>query len=322
MSYKVLITEDIEKEGKNYLLERGYEIKISPDISEQMLIQEAQDCDGILVRMAELTDKVISSGTKLKVISKFGVGVENINIASATKHGIQVTNSPKSNQNTVAEFTLGLMLSLAKRFKLYDKEIRKGNFQVRSNFGGDMQGKTLGIIGMGSIGELVAKKAAIGLDMKVICYKRHINTVDREKNENIELTEELDYLLKNSDFVSLHVPLTQNTRKLIGRRELSLMKPEAYIINTARGEVVDTEALADALLNNKIAGAAVDVFPGEIPSKDNPLLKLDNVILSPHAAAHTKEAMKRMSIHAAMGIHEVLSNGKTTWPVNVIGINK
>ena len=128
--------------------------------------------------------------------------------------------------------------------------------------------------------------------------------------EGVQLTDNLDYVLENSDFISLNVPLTDSTRNIIGQREISLMKPGAFLINTARGEVVDRDALIDALLHKKIAGAAIDVFNGETPSKDNPLFKLDNVIVTPHAAAHTEEAVKRMSLHSAIGIHQVLSGVK------------
>ena len=312
MSYKVLITEDINEEGKEYLRKFGYEIKFATDISEDNLIKEVEDCDAILVRMANITEKIIASGKKLRVISKFGVGVDNIDVSAAKRHAIQVTNSKESNKNSVAEYTMGLIIALSKRFFLYDNELRKGNFQIRNSLGMDIQGKTLGIIGAGSIGKLVATKAICGFGMKVIEYKRNLNFV---KEADIEYTNNLEYLLKNSDFVSLHVPLTDATKHMIGKRELELMKREAFLINTARGEVVETDALANALRDNKIAGAAVDVFEGEIPTKDNPLLKLKNVILTPHTAAHTKEAFIRMSVHPAIGIHEVLSGQKPSWPV-------
>lgn len=316
MSFKILITEDINKVGKDYLKKCEYEIKMASGISEEILIKEVEDCDAILVRMANITEKVIRAGAKLKVISKFGVGVDNIDVNTATKLNIQVTNSRESNKNTVAEYTLGLIIALAKNFFLYDRELRKGNFEIRNNFGMDLDGKVLGIVGAGSIGRLVALKASRGFGMKVIEFKRHID--GSETIEGIEITDNLDYVLENSDFVSLHVPLTESTGNMIGKRELSLMKPEAFLINTARGEVVDSNALLEALLQKRIAGAAVDVFEGEVPSKDNPLFKLDNVIVSPHTAAHTKEAMERMSLHPAIGIHEVLSGKEVSWPVNKV----
>lgn len=314
MSYKILITENIDKEGLEYLKGFQYEIKISKDTSEDVLAEEVKDCDAILVRMANITEKVIRSGTKLKVISKFGVGVDNIDVKVAQELGIQVTNSPESNKNTVAEYTMGLIIALAKKFFVYDRELRKGNFEIRKTFGMDLNGKTLGIIGVGSIGKLVALKASKGFGMKVIGFKRHF---DSKYLGDIELADNLDYVLKNSDFVSLHVPFTKSTKNIIGKRELSLMKCEAFLINTARGGVVDKDALFYALSNKIIAGAAIDVFQGEIPSKDNPLFQLENVIVTPHTAAHTVEAMKRMSLHPAIGIHEVLDGKKPSWPVNI-----
>lgn len=316
MSYKVLLTEQIDALGKDFLKGNGYEIKILPDILEETVIKEVADCDALITRNAHITEKVIKAGKKLKVIAMHGVGVDIIDVDAATKYGVQVVNAPESNMNSVAEFTIGLIISLGKLYPLYSKELRKGNFQIRKTLGMDLQGKTLGIIGMGNIGSIVAKKAFLGLDMKVIGYKRHIGNTN--PMEGIELTEDMEYVLKNSDFVSLHVPLTQSTRKLLGKKELSLMKQNAFLINTARGEVVDNAVLADFLANKRIAGAAIDVFEGEIPSKDNPFLNLDNVIVTPHAAAFTVEAVKRMALHSAMGVHEVLSGKKPTWPVNTI----
>lgn len=313
MSYKVLLTENIYEEGKEYLKKFGYDIKMASSTSENVLAEEVKDCDAILVRMANITEKIMKSGTKLKVISKFGVGVDNIDVKAATELGIRVTNSPESNKNTVAEYTMGFIIALAKKLFIYDRELRCGNFQIRKSFGMDIQDKIIGIVGVGAIGKLVAEKAKKGFGMKVIGFKRHI---DSKENYDMELTENLDYLLKNSDFVSLHVPLTESTKNMIGKRELSLMKSGAFLINTARGEVVDEKALLDALLKNKIAGAAIDVFKGEVPSEDNPFLKLQNVIITPHTAAHTTEAGIRMSVHPAVGIHEVLSGKEPSWPVN------
>lgn len=316
MNYKILITESIEEEGVKYLKKFGYEIKMPRDTSEDVLIEEVKDCDAILVRMANITEKVIRAGKKLKVISRFGVGVNNVDIKTASELSIQITNAPESNKNTVAEYTMGLIVALAKKFFLYDRELRKGNFNIRDILGIDLAGKVLGIVGLGSIGKLLALKASKGFGIKVIGFKRHIDE-ESKSLDYVELTDSLDYLLENSDFVSLNVPLTKATTRIIGKRELSLMKEGAFLINTARGEVVDDDALCNALLNKQIAGAATDVFDGEIPSKDNPIFKMENVIVTPHSAAHTIEAMKRMSVHAAIGIHEVLSGDKPSWPVNI-----
>lgn len=316
MKYKILITEDIDDEWKDYLIKSGYEIKLASDVSETTLIREVEDCHAILVRMANITKNIIQAGVKLKVISKFGVGIDNIDIDEATKLGIQVTNTPDSNKNAVAEYTMGLIIALAKNFFQYDRELRCGNFQIRNILNIDLEGKVLGIIGMGNIGKVVASKASKGFNMKVIGYKRQINEIDQM--ENIELTDNLEYLLQKCDFVSIHIPSNDKTKKLIGKKELSLMKPGSFFINTARGEVVDNEALVEALLNKKIAGAAVDVFEGEVPEKDNPLFKLENVIATPHTAAQTKESIRRMSLQSTTGVHEVLSGKKVSWPVNIV----
>ncbi|MCI1945773.1 hydroxyacid dehydrogenase [Clostridium luticellarii] len=314
MGCKVLITEDIDDEGKEYLRKYGYGIKMASDIDEKTLVKEVRDCDAILVRMASITENIINSAPKLKVISRFGVGFDNVDLKAAKKRGIQVTYGPESNKDSVAEYTMGLIVALAKRFFLYDRELKNGNFGIRNFLGSDVREKVLGIVGMGRIGNVVASMAYRGFKMKVIGFKRHIES---GKMEGVQLTDNLDYLLSNSDFVSLSVPLNESTRHMIGRREISLMKPGAFLVNTARGEIVDESALVDALINGKIAGAAVDVFAGEIPSKDNPLLKLDNVIVTPHTAAHTREAIKRMSLHSAIGVHEVLSGREPSWPVPV-----
>lgn len=314
MRYKVLITEDIDRTAKEYLKKLGYDVKVASGTSENILVREVSDCDGMIVRMARINKKVMRAGRKLKVISKFGVGMDNIDVDEATKLGIKLTNSPESNRNSVAEYTIGLVIALAKKYFTYDSEIRSGNFQIRTSLGMDVAGKTLGIIGMGNIGKLVSKKAVYGLEMNVIAYKKHKYT--GENLEGVEFTDNLDYVLENSDFISLHVPLTKSTRGLIGKREFDIMKKTSFLINTARGGVVDTTALVCALKNGTIAGAAVDVFEGEIPSRDNPLLKLCNVIVTPHTAAHTVEAFERMSMHPAIGVHEVLSGAKPSWPFN------
>ena len=315
MGYKVLITEDIGEEGVNYLRERGYEIKVASGRNEDMLVREVEECEGIIARTSYITKKVIAAAPGLKVIARFGVGVDNIDVEEATRLGIQVTNCLGSNKNTVAEYTIGLILALAKNLFLYDSELRNGNFQIRKYLGFDLENRVIGIIGAGNIGRLVAEKAIRGFGMKVILLNRSKLSVEIE---GVEQTQDMDYLLRNSDFVSLHVPLTDNTIKLINEKKLSLMKSTAFLINTARGEVVDNDALVQALSENRIAGAAIDVFEGEIPSKDNPLFKLNNVILTPHTAALTEEAVKRMSFQSAQSIDEVLSGKKPSWPVNLL----
>lgn len=314
MRYKVLVTEEIARIGTKLLEDNGYEIKMGTGISEEIVMKEIEDCDAILTRNAIITEKIMCAAPKLKVISMHGVGVDNIDVATATKMGIQVTNAADSNKLSVAEYTIGLILDLSRNILLYDRELRAGNWSVRKTSGMDIEGRTLGIIGMGNIGSLVAQKAAMGFGMKVLAYKR--NLASAVPMQGVTYTDDLDKVIENADFLSLHVPYSAETEKLIGERELSLMKPKAYLINTARGEVVDTKALYNALESKKIAGAAVDVFDGEIPDMSDPLLQLDNIIVTPHTAAFTTQSLSRMALHSAMGVHEVLSDRKPTWPVN------
>ncbi len=316
MCYKILIPEAIHPRGMAFLLENGYEIRQGSGIGEETLIREAQGCDAILTRNAVISERVMRASQQLKVVAMHGVGVDLIDVDAATRLGIQVVNAKDSNKLAVAEFTIGLVIALSRNMLLYDRELRKGNWQVRRTLGMDLMGRTLGIVGMGAIGSLVAHKAVFGLEMQVIAHKRSI--AGAKPMAGVSYTQNLDDVMAEADFVSLHVPATPETKQLIGRRELSLMKPGAFLINTARGEVADHRALYEALRDRKIAGAALDVFPGEIPDPNDPLLTLDNVILTPHAAAFTEQSVARMSLYAATGIHEVLSGQAPTRPVNTL----
>lgn len=315
MGFKVLIPQDVFKEGKQYLSERGYEIKMGSGATVDIIKEEVKDCDAILARTAPFPEEVIRAGKKLKVIARHGVGVNNIDVKTATELGIYVTFAPLSNMNTVAEHTLGLMITIAKHIVRVDKELRGGNFESRNQLTGvDMEGKTLGLIGLGKIGSLVGKKAALGLDMKVIGYDPYL-TQDKVIPE-IKLVNDWDFIFKNSDFISLHFPVTKETEGIVGEKEFEMMKSTGYVINCARGEIINEAALVEALQAEKIAGAALDVFSPEPPAKDHPLFELDNVIVTPHNAALTRESKARMSLHAAIGIDEVLSGKKPSWPVN------
>jgi len=315
MGFKVLIPQDISQVGKDYLLERGYEIKMGSGITEKELMKDVEDCDAILARTASFTANVIKSGKKLKVIGRHGVGFDNVDIKVAEELGIWVTNAPESNANSVAEHTLGLIIACARNLVRADTAFRNGDFEIRNKLNGsDLEGKTLGLLGVGRIGTMVAKKAAFGLGMKVIGYDPFLT--QENVIPEIELSSKWEYVLENADFISAHMPVTASTKGIIGKKEFKMMKSTAYFINCARGEVVSEAELIEALQTNEIAGAGLDVFAEEPPAKDNPLFQLENVILSPHNAALTKEATIRMALHAAMGIDEVLSGKKPKWPVN------
>ncbi|QHQ61576.1 3-phosphoglycerate dehydrogenase [Anaerocolumna sedimenticola] len=316
MGYKILITEPIDKKGIEYLKEEGYELKMGSGITEEILMEEGADCDGILTRNGNITEKVLTSCKKLKVVAMHGVGVDCIDVDAATRLGIQVTNAASSNQSSVAEYTIGLILMLAKKSIHYNNGLKSGNLEVRKLYGSDVSGKTLGIIGMGNIGTQVAKIAAFGLNMHVIGYNRRIK--GKKQTDYALLTDDMDEVISSADFLSLHLPGSISTKHIIGERELSLMKPEAYLINTGRGEIINESALINVLKEHKIMGAALDVFEGNLPKPDNPLLHMEHVIVTPHTAAFTTEALERMAYQAALGITEVLEKRPVSYPVNKI----
>jgi D-3-phosphoglycerate dehydrogenase len=314
MPYKVLIPQDISQAGKQFLNKRGYEIKMGSGVSVETLKEEVRDCHAILARMASFPREVLEAGRMLKVISRHGVGTDNIDVEAATELGIYVTNAPQSNASSVAEHTIGLIIATARNLVRCNVAMRRGNFEIRNQIpGSDIGGKILGLIGIGRIGKLVARKATLGLDMKVVGYDPFI---DSTAAPEVEFVDSIDDLLQQADFVSLHLPANESTIGLIGKNKLMMMKPSAYLINVARGGIVKEDDLAEILSQGGIAGAALDVFSEEPPDPSNPLLKLDNVTVTPHNAALTRECMDRMAVHAAQGIDEVLSGKTPTWPVN------
>lgn len=316
MNKKVFIPLDIEEEGKKYLLERGYELKIARNVKKETLIEDIQDCDAMLTRSnATIDADVLDAGKKLKIVSKYGVGLNNIDVEHATSLGIQVTNTPEANANVVAEHVLAMMLTLSKKLMLMDRETRRGNFDIRSKvYSDDLERKVLGIVGLGRIGQLVAQKAFHGFDMKVVGYDPYI----KGELSNIDLIDSLEQLLRESDFISLHLPLLPATKHIISTEQFEMMKDSAYLINASRGGTVDEAALAEAIRANKIAGAGIDVFEDEPPTNDNELFTLDKVVLTPHSAALSKDGSLRMAVHAAIQVDQVLKGEKPSWPVNKV----
>jgi len=294
---KVLITEPtpfIEEEWG--ILEKHATVRLAKGITEDDLIAEVKDVDVILVVYAKITKRVMDSAPRLKGIVRYGIGVDNIDIQAATEMGIYVANVPDYCIGTVAEHTFALLLALARKVILANCIVKNASWKVwtqqpRELMGTDLEGKVLGLIGMGNIGSAVAIRAK-AFGMKVIAYDPYLEK-DRARLLGVELVD-LDTLLKNSDFVSIHAPLTPETRGMIGEQELKKMKRTAYLINTSRGPIVKESALYEALKNGWIAGAALDVYEKEPPDRDNPLFKLDNVVLTPHIAWYTEEALKRL----------------------------
>ncbi len=315
MGFTVLIPQDIAAEGKKYLTDRGYEIRMGSGASIEAIKADVVDCDAILARTAPFPKEVIEAGKKLKVIARHGVGVDNIDCAAAAERGIWVTNAPESNSGSVAEYAVGMLIALARDSVRCDAAARAGDWEYRNRAKRcDLEGKTLGIVGAGRIGSLVARKARFGLDMKILAYDPFVKSV--RDVPDAEIVTDIEYVFKNADFISLHLPALAETKKIVDRKLLGLMKPSAYLVNAARGEVVNEEDIYEFLKSGRIAGAGLDVLDPEPPRSDNPLLSLQNVILSPHTAALTAEATLRMALHAARCIDEVLSGKAPSWPVN------
>jgi D-3-phosphoglycerate dehydrogenase len=256
------------------------------------------------VRLAPLSAGTIAAAPRLRVIGRHGVGVDNIDVAAATARRIPVVFVPGTNAASVAEHTIGMMLALCKRLLTLDQAVRRGQWQARdTTVGVELAGKTLGVIGLGAIGREVATRCRAALGMRVMGYDPY---APADLPVDVERVTALEPLLREADVVTFHVPLTPETRGMLGPHELSLLKPTALVLNISRGGVIDEAATADALRAGRIAGAAVDVFSPEPPPRTHPLLAAPNTILSPHAAAHTEEALKRMAVALAEGVLAVL----------------
>jgi D-3-phosphoglycerate dehydrogenase / 2-oxoglutarate reductase len=311
---KVLITQPIHEDGIK-LLEKEVKVIMASGFDEKTLISEAEDCDGILVRTAIISGKVIENALNLKVIGRHGVGVDNIDLEAADRRGIAVVNAPDSNIDSVAEHVLGMMLALAKNFVKMDREIRLGGYKLRDKITGvEIKDKTVGIIGLGNIGMAVVKKLK-ALDVKIIAYDPFIQP-SGIMDTGIRLVNDLNKIYLESDIITVHVPLTKDTRGMIGGDEFRKMKKSAFFINTSRGQIIDETALYEALKNGEIKAAALDVFTEEPPSPGNPLFELDNILLSPHNAALTEEAIIKMATHAAQGILDYLNGKRPKYIVN------
>jgi len=315
MSYRVLATDRIMNEFNN-LKEILQKNDCELDIEDLNCIDDRKK-DNKRLSIIDRYDAIIAGGErwdekyfqktngKLKVLSRFGVGYDHVDLKAATKYGVVVTNSPGANTASVSELAITLILALTRDLCFLHQEIRKGEWNQKSTF--ELGGKTVGIVGLGEIGKEVVRKIS-GFKVKILAYdvvkdkefalKYHVNYV------------KLDELLKNSDYVTLHVPLILATKKIISEKQLRLMKKNAFLINTARGALLDEGALIEALQNKEIAGAGLDVFENEPLEKDSLLRNLDNVIITPHIAATTKEACENMATAAAKNVISILNHKK------------
>jgi D-3-phosphoglycerate dehydrogenase len=311
---KVVVVEKIHPIGHE-LLAREAEVVFATDVDPKKLAKEVVDADGILVRSSYITREVFEAAAKLKVLGRHGVGLDYIDMQAATEMGIPVVNAPGSNTIAVAEHAIMFMLALAKNIFISDRVVRDLDYDARYKIPlTELAGKTLGLIGFGRIGQAIAKRC-FAFDMDVIAYDPYLPETVAQA-QGVKLVPEIDEILTKADVVSLHAPATEENYHLIDADALAKMKPNAYLINTARGTLIDQIALYEALKEGKIAGAALDVFEPEIPQPDNPLFSLDNVILSPHNAALTEESTIRMSTISSEGVLAVLRGERPQFLAN------
>ena len=316
--FKVFIPEP-EFEGSHKILEEIAEVKVGQKdrrYTEEEMIRELEDVDALVITSRErVTKKVIEATKRLKIIAKYGAKPDlvNVDIEAATKKGIPVTWTPSSNADSVAEHAITLSMALMKKIFLSSPHLKRGGWRSETLCGYELLNKTVGIIGLGAVGYKVAEKIR-GFGVKILVYDPYISK-ERAKAVGAEVVG-LETLLKESDIISVHAALTEETRGLIGEGELKMMKKSAFIINTARGAILNERALYKALKEGWIAGAGLDVFEEEPARPDNPLFALDNVIVTPHVAAFTHEALRRETFMAAEEVIRVLRGEKPKFVIN------
>lgn len=294
---KVLVKEKISGQGVDSL-KREFEVAYAPEMGREEMLEAIADCHALIVRSATRVDaEVIEAGRRLQVIGRAGVGVDNIEVEAATKRGIMVINAPQSNIISAAEHTMTLILSLCRRIPDAVEALRRGSWDRKSLEGTELFHKTMGILGLGRIGMLVAQRAA-AFGMRVIAFDPYISA-DMAQKSGVEVKETLEECLEEADVVTVHLPKNTETAHIIGAAELDRMKPGAFIFNVARGGIIDEEALVAALESGRIAGAGLDVFEHEPLPEDSPFLRMRNVIVTPHLGASTREAQDRAGVMIA-----------------------
>jgi len=313
---KILITPrsfaSTSKKTLEMFRKKGYEIiknETSRPLNNREMSVKIKDVDGIIIGIDDLNAQIIKQARNLKIISKYGVGVDNIDIKAATAQGIVVTNTPKANIDAVADLTFALMLALARRIPEANRETKAGNW--KKFIGTSVWRKKLGVIGLGKIGRQVVKRAQ-GFEMEILCHDI-IQEEEFARQFDIRYVD-LETLLKESDYITIHAPLNDATRDMIGYKELEMINENAFLINTSRGGIINEKALYDALKNNEIKGAALDSYKEE-PPENSPLMELENVIMTSHNGAYTKEAINNMGIQATQNLIDVLEGRE---PENIV----
>ena len=316
---RVLVTDGLQAVGVDALRKHGLDVEVAGSLSERDLVARVSEYEGLIVRSAtKVTRAAIEAGRRLEVIGRAGAGVDSIDVDAATERGVIVMNTPGGNTTAVAEHTMGLLLAMARRLPAADLTLKAGRWEKSRLQGVELFGKVLGIVGLGRIGSEVARRAA-GFRMQVIAYDPYLT---REAAERLGVESvELDELLTRADFITIHTPLTGDTRYLLGEAELARLKPGVRLINCARGGLVDELALARAIQSGRVAGAALDVFEQEPPPPDHPLLKFEQVVVTPHLGAATDEAQTAVALAIADQVADALLRGVVVNAVNLPAVD-
>jgi D-3-phosphoglycerate dehydrogenase / 2-oxoglutarate reductase len=315
----ILVSDDVSESGLQPLRDAGFSVNKQTGLSRDALRSTLADYEGLIVRSeTKVTAELMDAARKLRVIGRAGVGVDNIDVAAATARGIVVMNAPDGNTITTAEHTIALLVALARRVPQANISLKSGRWERKSFIGTELQGKTLGVIGLGRIGRVVANRGR-ALGMNVVAFDPFV-APDQARDLELEL-KPLDDVLARADFLTIHTPLTPETRGIVGAEAFAKMKQGVRIINCARGGLIDEEALHQAIKSGKVAGAALDVFQQEPPPPDHPLLSRDEVIVTPHLGASTAEAQEGVAITVAEQMRDYLLAGGLRGAVNMPAVN-
>jgi D-3-phosphoglycerate dehydrogenase / 2-oxoglutarate reductase len=312
---KILVTDDVSDSGLEPLRDAGFAVEKRTRLPPEELRQAMSDCEGLVVRSeTKVSAELMDAARRLRVIGRAGVGVDNIDVPAATARGIVVMNAPDGNTITTAEHTMALLIALARNVPQANSSVKSSKWERKKFIGAELQGKTLGIVGLGRIGRAVAARAR-AFGMKIVAHDPFIAT-EQAREMEIE-TASLDDVFARADFLTVHTPMTNETRAIVGNDAFAKMKKGARVINCARGGLIDETALYEAIKSGKIAGAALDVFEQEPPPADHPLLSLDEVIVTPHLGASTTEAQEGVAFTVAEQMRDYLLTGALRGAVNV-----
>ncbi|MBI3817671.1 MAG: phosphoglycerate dehydrogenase [Planctomycetes bacterium] len=313
--FKVLVADSIESQGVDALKAAGLVVDVRAGLDEEPLCEAIADVDAVLVRSrTRVTARALEAARRLRLITRAGIGVDNVDVAAASRRGVIVTNVPDATTTTTAELAIALLCSLARHVPQADRNIRAGKYERNKFLGTEICGKTLGVVGLGRIGRIVADRA-LGLKMRVIAFDPYLSP-DAPPLHGVAIVD-FDALLANSDFISIHSPLTDATRNIFNDNGFAKCKRGLRIVNAARGGIINENALAAAVRSGQVAGAALDVTEIEPVPKDSPLRELDGIILTPHLGASTEEAQRRVAIEAAAQIVDFAKTGRARSSVNL-----